>query len=188
MWQRTSGPSRTLDLVSCHWCPLEMPLSLLLCCPFPADEGHQEGRVGSVSQSGMCSFEATWSPLHLCQPFSSPRGGGSMMCWDVLQDFLVGSKAEGGRGGQGLPVEPPGSPATVCPKVSAPVLCTSHQEAQLGTGRARAALVCFLFSAQKRVMLRVMGGTAGAGDSLALTSHHSLSLLSIRQDNQGRCQ
>lgn len=116
MWQRTSGPSRTLDLVSCHWCPLEMPLSLLLCCPFPADEGHQEGRVGSVSQSGMCSFQATWSPLHLCQPFSSPRGGGSMMCWDVLQDFLVGSKAEGGRGGQGLPVEPPGSPATVCPR------------------------------------------------------------------------
>lgn len=64
----------------------------------------------------------------------------------------------------GAGLQPPVPPATACPKVSAPVPCISHQEAQPGSGRPRA--VCSLFSPQKRPMLRVMGETAGAGDFL----------------------
>lgn len=43
------------DPVSCHWCPRELPLTALPCCPSPAalggsqHEGHQKGRVGRVS-------------------------------------------------------------------------------------------------------------------------------------------
>lgn len=62
-----------------------------------------------------------------------------MVCWDVLEDFLVGRKAGegGGRGGQGLAggagLQPPAPPATVHPSASAEVAqdSSSHQEKDL---------------------------------------------------------
>lgn len=76
----------SLGLVSCHWCPQELPLTVLLCCPAALGgsqgEGHQEGRVGRVSQewNGGAHPNPPGAPYTLCQALCSPRGGGSMAC------------------------------------------------------------------------------------------------------------
>lgn len=127
-----------------------------------------------------------------------------MECWDMLEDILVGRKAEaGGRGGQGL-AGGVGSQPSAPPALCTPDLCrgcsgllfpvlptrgrTWHRLSQ-GSSSVANTNMCsqLVFCSEKG---HVQGGgrnsqswyLPGYGQAV-LASHHSPSLLSIRQDH-----